>query len=71
MPKIDIRYRWKYWDEPRKKHLVTAFHCTEEFIRKEHPDAVAVENTREELHLPDEPLRSTSMSHFNTGIPKK
>ncbi len=71
MPKIEIRYRWKYWDEPRKKYLVTRHRCTEEMIRVEHPDAVAVEGTREELHISDEPLRATSMAHFNTGIPKK
>lgn len=68
MPTIDIRYRWRYWDEVRRKHCTTRFHCTEEFIRKEHPDAVAVENSRQELVLVDDPY-ANSTAHFFTGPP--
>lgn len=70
MTKIEIRYNWRFFDEVRGKHFVTRYKCTEEFIRRSYPDAVAVEHTREELEILDDldgALKSTSMAHFNTG----
>ncbi len=52
MPRIAIRYRWRYFDEIRQKYLVTAYHCEEWMIRSEHPDATPVEATRQEMVLP-------------------
>lgn len=71
MPRIEIRYVWRYYDEARRKWCRTSFHCTEAFIRIEHPDAKPVEGSRQELDLSDDPLTATSMAHFNTGIPKR
>ncbi len=60
---ILIRYRWRYFDEARGKHFTTSYHCTEEQIRIEHLDAVAVDGSRQVLVLCEDP-GATSMSRF-------
>lgn len=70
LSRIEIRFRWRYWDAIHNRYATTGFHCTAEQIAVEHPDAVPVEGTRQELRLPesmDEALRATSVSHFNAG----
>ena len=47
--KIEIQYRWRimwsgHW-------ATTGHHCTEEQIRKEHPEAVRVDDSRRELRV--------------------
>jgi hypothetical protein len=58
-----IRYRWRYYDEARRKSFTTSYHCTEEQIRIEHPDAEAIEGSRQELVLCEDP-GATSMARF-------
>lgn len=43
-------YRWRYRGL-RGKLITTSFHCTEEDIRLEHPDAEPVEGTRQERQV--------------------
>ena len=59
MPRTELRYRWRYYDEVRKKHLVTRYHATEEQIRPRHPDATAVPGTEQVLELPDDLLKNS------------
>lgn len=61
IPVLEVRYRWRYYDEVRKKWFTTSYHCTESAIRKEHPDATPVDGSRQEFTLSDDPLRSTPM----------
>ena len=46
-------YRWRYRGL-RGKLTTTSFHCTEEDIRVEHPDAEPVEGTRQERQVHDD-----------------
>lgn len=65
---VEIRYRWRYYDEVRRRHVVTSFHCTEDLIHKEYPDAQPVEGTREELTIVEN-WRVNSTSHFQYPPP--
>ena len=68
MPITLLRYRWRYFDPVRKKYCATRYHATEEEIRCEYPDAIAVPGTEHLLELPDDPL-ANSMSRFQVGVP--
>ena len=54
MPRTELRYRWRFYDEARGKHFVTRYHATEDQIRPRHADAVAVPGTEHLLELPDD-----------------
>lgn len=56
MGKTLIRYTWSYMDPIRKRRVQTRYKATEDQIRVEHPDAVPVEGSREELVISDDPL---------------
>lgn len=53
MAHIEIWYRWLYFCEIRQKHLTTKYHCNEQQIKLEHPDAVPVESSRREQTVYD------------------
>jgi len=47
--RTEIQYRWRilwagHW-------VTTGHHCTEEQIRKEHPEAVRIDHSRRELEV--------------------
>lgn len=49
--KIEIQYRWRVkWVG---RWTTTNYHCTEDHIRREHPEAQAIEHTRRELQVPE------------------
>lgn len=58
MGKVEVRYRWRYYDEARRRWVNTRYWTTEERIRIEHPDAELIEGTRQELVLSDDPLNA-------------
>lgn len=67
--KEEIRYRWRIqW---LGKWTTTKYHATVEQIQKEHPEAVAVEGTREVLMVAETDAeiaynqRVNSASHYN------
>jgi hypothetical protein len=64
MPTL-IRYRWRYFDEVRGRSFTTRYWCEEAQIRIEHPDAVQVEGSRQELVVPDD-VRTNSTSAFRS-----
>jgi hypothetical protein len=68
MPRLIVRYLWRYYDPIRKRTMTTRYYATEEEIRPRHPDAVAVEHTRQEMEVSDDILRG-SFSPF--GRPGK
>jgi len=56
--KIEVKYLWRTRRKTatgRDSWSTTRFPATEEFIRKEHPDAVAVEGSRQERLVLDQP----------------
>lgn len=67
MGKTLIRYTWSYMDPIRKRRVRTRYKATEGQIRAEHPDAVPVEGSREELVISDDPL-SCCTSGFLRGV---
>lgn len=67
MAHIEIWYRWRYFCEIRQKHLTTKYHCNEQQIKREYPDAVPVEHTRREQRVFDsqeEALQATSTARL-------
>lgn len=47
----EVTYRWKVkW---LGKWVTTRYHATESAIRSEHPEAMPVEHTRSERHIPE------------------
>ena len=49
--KTEIQYRWRIrWSG---RWVTTGHHCTEEQIRKEHPEAVRIDDSRRELQVAD------------------
>jgi hypothetical protein len=49
--KTEIQYRWRVvWSG---HSTTTGHHCTEEQIRKEHPEAVRIDASRRELQVAD------------------
>ena len=49
--KEQIRYRWRIkWTG---RWTITNHHCTEEHIRKEHPEAICLPHTRQVLMVPE------------------
>lgn len=71
MPKTIVRYCWRYHDPVRGRNFTTKYHCTEEEIRGRHPDAVAVENTREELVIPDTDEERLEASVWGHGLARR
>jgi hypothetical protein len=69
MSRTELRYRWRYIDQIRKKHWTTRHHATREEIEREHPDAVAVPGTKQILELAKDGL-SNSMARFQQGLLK-
>ncbi len=63
-----IRYRWRYYDEARRKFFTTSYHCRESQIRIEHPDAVQVEGSRQVLVVPDD-IRTNSTGEIQRAAP--
>jgi hypothetical protein len=49
--KTEIQYRWRImW----LGHLATTrHHCTEEQMRREHPEAIRIDDSRRELNIAD------------------
>jgi len=59
--KQEIRYQWRHlWIG---KWVTTRYHCTEEFIRASHPEAVRLDDTREVIML-----RANCTSAFLTPL---
>lgn len=56
MGKVEVRYRWRYYDEARRRWVNTSYWTSEERIRIEHPDAEPIEGTRQERVLLDNPM---------------
>ncbi|MEE9871531.1 MAG: hypothetical protein PBV86_12200 [Delftia lacustris] len=50
--KTQITYLWRYQNH-MGRWRTTRFDCTEEFIRKSHPEAVMLPETRVERIVPD------------------
>lgn len=63
MARVLVRHRWRYYCSIREKVLETSYWCEEEMIKAEHPDAVEVPGTRQELELSDD-LWGCSTSAF-------
>lgn len=61
-----ILYNWRYWDEIRGKHIVTRWKATEEEIKRQHPDATPMLDTREIREVSDDPF-DNSMGHLLRG----
>lgn len=66
MAQILVRYRWRYFDAARGRHFTTRWYCTEEEIRRGHPDATAVPGSEQHLRLADNPMAS-STARFCVG----
>ena len=56
MGKVEVQYRWRYYDEARRRWVKTSYWTTEERIRIEHPDAEPIDGTRQERVLLDNPM---------------
>lgn len=56
MKKTIVLYNWRIRDPVSGRFYTTRYKATEETIRKEHPEAVAVESTREERVADDDRL---------------
>jgi hypothetical protein len=69
MAKTLIQHRWRYFDEVRGKNVTTRYLCTEEHIRKEHPDATPVPGTEQVREL-SEDLLANSTGRFYSGFSK-
>lgn len=55
--KTEVQYRWRIqWCG---RWTTTGYHCTEEHIRHEHPEAQALLDTRRELQIPQTPEEMT------------
>jgi hypothetical protein len=68
--RIENVYRWRYFDAARGKHFTTRYHCTEEAIRAEHPDAVPVPGSLEVRGIPEaEAEQGRSTAHLQ-GKPR-
>lgn len=52
--KVQITYRWRYKNY-MGRWRTTNFDCTEEFIRRSHPEATMEPNSRVERLVPDTP----------------
>lgn len=71
--KIEVQHRWRIqWCG---KWTTTGYHCTEERIRREHPEAQVVPNTRRELQIAETPeeirerFRQTDTSKLGSPAP--
>lgn len=64
--KEETRFLWRTkWGG---RWTTTSYHCTEEHIRKEHPEAIAVPGTRQVLMVPEtREERENAMSGNSTG----
>jgi hypothetical protein len=66
--KEEIRYRWRIqW---AGKWGTTNHHCTEEQIRKEHPEAQCLEHTREVRLIPEtaQEIAAAAQANFTSGF---
>lgn len=70
MTRVLIRYQWRYYDEIRERWVTTRYKTEEEIIRKQYPDAIPVEGTREELAVEDN-CNALSTGHFYRGFNDK
>lgn len=72
--RTEHHYRWRCRN-PWGKAFTTSFTCTEDTIRGEHPEAVALEWTHIERHVPDTPEeialneRALTAAHLAHGSP--
>jgi hypothetical protein len=62
--RTEVQYRWRILWVGR--WVTTGHHCTEEQIRKEHPEAVRIEGSRRELEVAE-----TSDERKNFMFPMK
>jgi hypothetical protein len=69
MPQIEIQYRWRYYDDVRRKWFTTRYHCTEDRIQKEHPDATPVDGSRVERELIDDKLQNCTSAFLRNTQP--
>lgn len=67
MARVLIRYRWRYYDEIRGRWVTTRYKTEAEQIHKEHPDAMPVDGTREDLVIEDDRMANCT-SGFLRGV---
>lgn len=69
MPRAIVLFNWRVQSEINGKWITTRYKATEEDIRRQHPEAIAVEHTREERTVSDDPYTIT-LGHVQRGPSK-